>query len=207
MEDDKLRVLPMPGNGMPRNQQSSDDPKDRRQLLKYAFFYLTVAAVLFVTDQVAKSPTASANRAQWRSSVHIDLSVVHKPKRDRPDSSLAAEGTYLVRFRLVNHGNQPIFYPVSSDTNRPIGEIVHRVGAQSEWKSLSGSELSAPARPQLHGGSVTWIEMPPGGWLDGEYEDPGSPTGDHAYELVLKTGADSKLEPLLSRAYPINANR
>lgn len=201
MTDDNLRMLRMPGNGMIRHQQSADCPKDRTQLLKYAIFYLTVAAVLFATNRAVKNPTAGTNQAQWGSRVHLDLSVVRKSERS--GSSIAGERTYVVRFRLRNQGNQPIFYPVSSDTNRPIGEIVYRVAPQCEWKPL---ELPSRTRPQLYDQGVAWIEMPPGGWVDGEYEDPGSPMGDHAYELVLKTGADSKLEPLFSRGYTADAN-
>jgi hypothetical protein len=44
-------------------------------------------------------------------------------------------------------------------------------------RSSSGNgEPSPSTRAQLNGRShVAWIEMPPGGWADGEYEDPGSP--------------------------------
>lgn len=115
-------------------------------------------------------------------------------------------GTYVVRFRLTNQGNQPIFYPASSDTNRPLGQIVYRVAPQSEWKPLSESEPSPSSRAQLNGRAVAWIEMPPGGWAAGEYEDPGSPAGDNAYELDLKIATGGKVSPLLSRAYPVNTN-
>ena len=47
---------------------------------------------------------------------------------------------------------------------------------------------------------------PPGGWADGEYEDPGSPAGDHAYALEVKVAPDGKVSSLLSRAYPIHSN-
>jgi len=47
--------------------------------------------------------------------------------------------------------------------------------------------------------------MPPGGWADGEYEDPGSPAGEHAFELEVKLATDGKVSPLLSHAYAVNA--
>lgn len=48
--------------------------------------------------------------------------------------------------------------------------------------------------------------MPPGGWAKGEYEDPGSPAGDHAIELEVKVTTDGKVSPLLSHAYAVNAS-
>ena len=48
--------------------------------------------------------------------------------------------------------------------------------------------------------------MPLGGWAEGEYEDPGSPAGDHAYQLDLKVATDGKASPLLSGAYPVNSD-
>ena len=39
------------------------------------------------------------------------------------------------------------------------------------------------ARPSV-GGKVAWFDMPLGDWVDGTYDDPRSPGGDHAYELA-----------------------
>ena len=88
-----------------------------------------------------------------------------------------------------------------------MGQIVYRVAPQSDWKPLSESEPSTSTRAQLNGKDhVAWIEMPPGGWADGEYEDPGSPPGDHAFGLEVKVATDGKVSPLLSHAYPVNTN-
>ena len=122
-------------------------------------------------------------------------------------SNGASGATYVVRFRLTNQGNQPIFYPVFPDTNRPIDQVVYRVAPQADWKPLSEPETSPSTRAQLNGRShVAWIEMPPERWADGEYEDPGSPAGDHAFELEVKVATDGKVRPLLSRAYSVNTN-
>lgn len=56
------------------------------------------------------------------------------------------EGSHTMLQIHHDEGNQPIFYPASPDTNRPIGQIVYRVAPQSDWKRLSGSELSPSAR-------------------------------------------------------------
>ena len=206
MTNDKLRIHVISGNGMRRNRQGADGPKDRTQLLKYASFYLVVAVILLVTNQAAKNTIGSENQSQSLSNLHIELSVAHNLEPDRLGSSPTGRGKYVIRFRLTNQGNQPIFYPVSSGTNRPLGQIVYRIAPQSDWKPLSESELSPSSRAQLNGRGVAWIEMPPGGWADGEYEDPGSPAGDHAIKLDVKVAADGKASPLLSRAYPVNSD-
>ena len=204
MTNDKLRIHVISGNGMRRNRQGADGPKDRTQLLKYASFYLVVAVILLVTNQAAKNAIGSANQSQSLSNLHIELSVAHNLEPDRLGSGPTGRGKYVIRFRLTNQGNQPIFYPVSSDTKRPVGQIVYRIAPQSDWKPLSESELSASSRPQQRG--VAWIEMPPGGWAEGEFEDPGSPAGDHAIEVDVKVATDGKANPLLSRAYSVNSN-
>lgn len=207
MMKDKFRIHLISANGTHRNQQGADGLKDRTQLLKYATFYLVVAAILFVTNQAAKNPVHGANQSQSPSNLHIDLSVAHKLEPNPPGSLAAGGGTYVVRFRLSNEGNQPIFYPASPDTNRPIGQIVYRVAPQSDWKRLSESESSPSTRTPVNGKrQIAWIEMPPEGWADGEYEDPGSPAGEHALELDLKVATDGKVSPFLSRTYPVNSN-
>jgi hypothetical protein len=207
MTNDKFRIHLLSGNGMRRNQQNADGPKDQTQLLKYAIFYLVVAAVLLVANQAVKDPMARANQVQTASNLQTDLSVAPKFETKPTGSNAAGRGAFVVRFRLTNQGNQPIFYPIFSDTNRPMGQIVYRVAPQSDWKPLSESEPSPSTRAQLNGKDhVAWIEMPPGGWADGEYEDPGSPAGDHAFELEVKVATDGKVSPLLSHAYPVNTN-
>jgi hypothetical protein len=208
MTNDKLRIHVISGNGMRRNRQGADGPKDRTQLLKHASFYLVVAVILLVTNQAAKNAIGGANQSQSQSlsNLHVDLSVAHNLEPDRLSSSPTRRGRYVVRFRLTNQGNQPIFYPVTSDTNHPVGQIVYRIAPQSDWKPLSEFELSPSSRAQLSGRGVAWIEMPPGGWADGEYEDPGSPAGDHAIKLDVKVAAGGKASPLLSRAYSVNSD-
>ena len=207
MTNDKFRIHLISGNGMRRNQQGADGPKERTQLLKYAIFYLVVAAILFVTNQAAKNPMAGRNQSQSPSNLHIDLSVVRKLEPNRLGSNAAEGGTYVVRFRLTNQGNQPIFYPVSPNTNRPMGHIVYRIAPGSDWRLPSEPELSLSGPAQLNAnGHIAWVEMPPGGWADGEYDDPGSPAGEHAYELDLKFAADGKVSSLLSHPYLANTN-
>ena len=206
MTNDKYRIHLLPGSGMRHKQQDAGGPKDQTQLLKYAIFYLVVAAILLVANQAAKDPVARANQAQTTSNLDLDLSVASKLKTNPAESIAAHGGTLIVRFRLTNRGNQPIFYPVSPGTNYPMGQIVCRIAPGADWKPLSVSELSRSTpeheNVQTH---LAWVEMPPGGWADGEYEDPGSPAGDHAYALDLKAATDGNMSLLLSRAYSVHS--
>jgi len=207
MTNDKFRIHLLSGNGMRRNQQDADGPKDQTQLLKYAIFYLVVAAILLVANQAAKDPMVRANQAQPASNLHIDLSVAPKFETNPTGGNAAGRGAFVVRFRLTNQGNQPIFYPVSPGTNHPMGQIIYRIAPGADWRLTSESELSPSVPAQLNAKDhIAWVEMPPGGWADGEYDDPGSPAGEHAYELDLKFAADGKVSPLLSHAYTVNAN-
>ncbi len=208
MTDDKFRIHLLSGNGMRRNQQDADGPKDQTQLLKYAIFYLVVAAILLVTNQAATDPMARANQVQPASNLHIDLSVAPKFEKNPTGGNAAGRaGAFVVLFRLTNQGNQPIFYSVSPGTNRPIGQIVYRIAPGADWKPLSTPALP-PSMPDEQNvkDRRAWVEMPPGGWSDGEYEDPGFPAGDHAFALDVKVATDGKASPFLSRAYPVHSN-
>ena len=207
MTNDRFRIHLLSGNGMRRNQQDADGPKDQTQLLKYAIFYLAVAAILLVANQAAKDPMARANQVQPASNLHIDLSVAPKFETNPTRGNAAGRGAFVVRFRLTNQGNQPIFYPVSPGTNHPMGQIIYRIAPGADWRLTSESELSPSVPAQLNAKDhIAWVEMPPGGWADGEYDDPGFPPGEHAYELDLKFASDGKVSPLLSRAYPVSTN-
>jgi hypothetical protein len=209
MTNEKFLVRFTSGNGTRRNQQNAPagNPKDEKQNLKYAIFYLVVAIILFLANRASKHPTGNGNESQSASNLHIDLSVARKLETNPKGSNVARGETIVVRFRLSNAGNRPIFYPVSPGTNLPIGQIVYRIAPGSDWRALSAPELSPSSPAQLDvRAHVAWVEMPPGGWVDGEYEDPGSPAGDHAYELDLRVTADGIVSPLLSHPYPVNAN-
>lgn len=207
MSNDKFRVHAISGNTMRRARQRADGPNDRMQLLKYAIFYLMIAAILIVTNQAAKNSIAVRSEVRSPSNVHIDLSVARKLEPNRPGGDAAEARTYLVRFRLTNEGDQPIFYPISPNTSRPIGHLLYRIAPGSDWRLLSEPELSTSGPAHLNAnGNTVWVEMPPGGWADGEYEDSGSPVGEHSYELDLKFATGGKVSPLLSSPYLVNAN-
>jgi hypothetical protein len=106
--------------------------------------------------------------------------------QERKDANLGADSTALVsltlsppqrsgnragfsvRFRLSNRGNHSIFYPVCTETNIPIGQLVARTALPSDWTSLSNTSAQRlPAVQEDNDPNLRWIEMPPGGWADG----------------------------------------
>ncbi len=127
MISDRFRIHLISGDSMLRNQPKTGRPTDQRQALKYAVFYLVVAAILVVINNTAKAPMAGAVQPESEVNPQIYLSVTHKLERNRLVSNSTAMGAYVVRFRLANQGNQPIFYPVFSGTNHPVGQTVYRI--------------------------------------------------------------------------------
>ena len=70
MTNDKFRIHLISGNGIRHNQQGADGPKDRTRLVKYAILYLVIAAILFVTNQVAKNQwPVETSRSRHRISI------------------------------------------------------------------------------------------------------------------------------------------
>ena len=208
MMNDEFRAHLTSGNGTGRRGVPHPvNPQERRQNLKYAVFYLVVAVLLFLANQFAKHQRADGNQSDAALNVALDLSIGRKSDATTTGNYPANEATYVIRFRVTNRGNQSVFYPVYSGTNRPIGHIVYRVAPGSEWMALSWPEkpISPPALPSVEG-DVAWVEMPPGGWVDGVYDDAGSPGGDHAYELDLKVATNDKITRFFSQAYRVNAN-
>lgn len=205
MMNDKFRIHLISGDGLHREQQEADGPKDRTHLLKYAIFYLTVAAILIVANQTAKDSAAPTAQPQSAANLQIYLSITSVLSQNRVAGNKAGAGAYVVRFLLRNQGAVSIFYPASPKTNRPMGHVAYRIDPRSDWKLLS-PDLSASGPDELKAADIAWIEVPPGGWADGEYVDAGSPVGEHAYELDLKITANGKLSPLLSTPYSANAD-
>ena len=194
MRNDKFGAHLASGNGTGRRDVGDrplEKQQERTRNLKFAIFYLAVGVLLFLANQFAKQPQADGNQPDALSNVDMDLSVGREPEPTRTGNDSTEGATYAIRFRLTNRGNQSVFYPVYPGTNRPIGGLVYRVDPGSERMMASGPEKPASTLgPPSVGGGVAWVEMPPGGWVDGVYDDPGSPRGDHAYELDLKVATN-----------------
>ena len=207
MTNDEFRIHVVSGNDLDRNQPHADDPAGGARLLKYAIFYLVVAAILVIANRGTKNSTSAANLSQPLSNLHLDLSVARNLGPNRLASNASRGGMYVVRFRLMNQGNEPVLYPVFPNTNRPMGHVVCRIAPGSDWKLLSRPDLSPSQPAELHANDdIVWVEMPPGGWADGEYADTGAPVGEHAYEIDVRFAVDGKVSPLFSRPYLTSAN-
>lgn len=202
--NDRLGRHPAFGNGSSPQGVLYDngrDPQERRPNVKYAIFYLVVAALLFFFNQLAKRRPAGAFPSDPASNVKIDLSVGDKAEPSRAGNEQMRETRYVIRFRVTNRGNQSIFYRVYSNTNRPAGHIVYRVAPAAEW--IPESPASDSSQPSVES-NFAWVEMPPGGWVDGIYDDSRTPKGDHAYEFDVRTV--DKMTRLFSRPYRVNGN-
>ena len=210
MGNDKFGAHLTSGNGTGRQDvldRHLEKARERPRNLKFAIFYLAVGVLLFLANQFAQQPQTDGNQPNAVLNVGLDLSVGRKPEPTGTGNDPTKGATYAIRFRLTNRGNQSVFYPVYPGTNRPIGRLFYRTAPGSEWVVLSWPKepTSTSARPSV-GGKVAWVEMPPGGWVDGIYDDPGSPGGDHAYEIDLKVATNGNVVRFISQAYRVSVN-
>ncbi len=172
-----------------------DDREERKANVKHAWFFTTVAVLFILADQVGHVKNVSDSNSVLASAEHVSLALSPQGgPRDRVGLS--------VRFRLSNRGNHSIFYPVSPETNVPLGQIVTRTSPSSEWISpATVSEQPISAVSGLVDTNPLWIEMPPGGWVDGEFQDLGESPGEHAYVIYVKLARDANSIRIISNSY------
>ena len=201
-------LSPRNGNGRKPHLVADAFPgpeKERQPSIKHVYFFLAVAILLFVTSRLGTSSMSGVSTSMLN--VRFDLSL------QQSSNNVAAEGHqpksigHLVQFRLTNQGTQPFLCPVRSATNVPIGHVVYRGPGGSEWMTLPESSSSAVLPPQeLVDQSPAWIEIPPGGWVNGKFYDPGRPVGDHAYVINLKSKSDARVVSVVSSPYHFTTN-
>lgn len=183
-------------NGDGLRSPSSSNPQsaqDRKADLKHAAFFVTVALLFVLVNHAGYLKDSSEGNSGVGSLGSISLTV-SPPER-------IADG-FCVRFLLSNRGNHSIFYPVSTGRNAPVGQIVARASPSSEWMVLSGNSQQGNSTMQESSGpKVGWIEMPPGGWADGEFSDPGDWSEEHAYAIFLKPDRNADTIRILSEPY------
>ncbi len=81
-------------------------------------------------------------------------------------------------------------------------KIVTRTSPSSEWISpATVSKQPISAVPGLVDTNPTWIEMPPGGWVDGEFQDLGESPRDQAYVIYVKLAPDANSIRIISNSY------
>lgn len=164
--------------------RDGDHGEERKANVKHAWFFTTVAILFILADQLGHVKNVSHSNSGAASAENVSLTLT---PREGPRDQVGLS----VRFRLSNRGNHSIFYPVRAETNVPLGQIVARTSPSSEWiNSTTTSEQPVSAVPEFMDTKLTWIEMPPGGWVDGEFRDLGEPPGDHAYVIYVKPARD-----------------
>ena len=110
-----MRVsVPMPG---------SATQEERRANLKYALFFLAVAVLLIVAGQLSKDPSATSGQSTSTLNMQFDLSIQQALGEVARNGYKSESGGYVVRFRLSNRGNHPVFYPARPGTNVLVGHM------------------------------------------------------------------------------------
>lgn len=197
-------------NGRKTNLISPADTaprEERRTNLKRAIFFLAVAILLIVARQLAKNAPATSGQPSSMLNVGFDLSIQEPSGRVAGEDYHSESSGYLVRFRLTNRGARPVACPVHPGTNVLVGRAVYRTTKESDWMAFPWPSKSAVSAAQERiDQSIAWIEIPPGGWIDGQFHDPGWPGGDHAYAVDLKPEPNASIVSFVSPPYhlPIN---
>jgi hypothetical protein len=172
-----------------------DQPEEQEPNIKLAWFFATVALLFVLAEHLGRTPERIDTNLGPDSTALVRLTV--SPSKRSGDTV-----GFSVRFRLSNRGSHSVFYPISMTTNTPMGQLVARPTLSSDWMSLSSTSTErVPAAQENNDPNVRWIEMPPGGWADGEFSDPGDWTGDHAYAIFLKPGRNADTVRILSEPY------
>jgi len=174
--------------------------EERKANIKLAWFFALVALLFVLANRLGRVTDGRETSFGPDSPALVSLTL------SSPERSGDRAG-FSVRFRLSNRGNHPVFYPLRAATNVPIGQLVGRTSSSSEWMSLSGtSKQRVPAVRESMDSNLTWIEMPPGGWVDGEFYDAGESPGEHAYVIYVKPARDANGNRIITQSYTSSAN-
>ncbi len=174
--------------------------EERKANVRHAWFFTMVAVLFILADQLGHVKNVSHSNSGPASAENVSLTLTHREAhRDRVGLS--------VRFRLSNRGNHSIFYPMRTGTNVPLGRLVARSSPSSEWiNSTTPSEQPVSSVPEFMDTKLTWSEMPPGGWVDGEFQDLGESPGEHAYVIHVKAARSASDIKIISNSYHPLAN-
>jgi hypothetical protein len=183
---DKLRLLSPP---------DGDEAEERQTNIKRAGFFAVVALLSVLADHLGRMEDRTDANLGPDSTTLVSLTL------SPPERSGDRDG-FSVRFRLSNEGNHSIFYPTGNTTNVPIGQLVARALPSSNWITLSSTSQQQVAGVQeLVDANLNWIEMPPGGWVDGEFHDTGESPEEHAYVIYVKPARVANGIGIVSKSY------
>jgi len=178
-----------PANGkghqrLPTRQIHFQAQEERKVNLRLAAFCLAVAAVLILATVLARAgqpPDLAPDRNPFGGVVL----EAHPNPDGRTHQGL------VVLFGLCNMGRQAICIPFTPARICRSVQVLVRKQSSSEWIKPSGASEAASRETE----SIRrWIEMPPGGCIDGEFDDQVEVPGDHVYEVSLKP--DQEIAPM-----------
>jgi hypothetical protein len=183
---DKLRLL-TPSDG--------DVGKERKANIKLAWFFALVALLFVLANHLGRMQERTDANLGPDSTALVSLTL-------SPPQRSGNRAGFSVRFHLSNRGNHSVFYPMDTTTSVPIGQLVARGSPSSEWVSLSSSSKQRlSAVQEFTDSNLTLIEMPPGGWVDGEFPDTGESPEEHAYVIYVKPTRDARGIRIVSKSY------
>ena len=183
------------GDSLRPHSVPNKDEEERQVNIKLALFFSVVALLFVLAEHLGRMQERTDANLGPDSTALVSLTL-------SPPQRSGNRAGFSVRFRLSNRGNHSIFYPVRTAANIPIGRLVARTALPSDWTSLSSTSAQRlPAVQEDNDPNLRWIEMPPGGWADGEFSDPGDWTGEHAYAIFLKPGRNAGMVWILSESY------
>jgi hypothetical protein len=176
------------------------DENDPQVKIKLAVFFVVVALLFVLAEHLGRVQEPTDTNLGVDSTGLVSLTV-------SPPQRSGNRTGFSVPFRLSNRGNHAIFYPISGSTGRPIGQLVARTSLSTEWMSLSSaSRQRVAAAQEFTDSNLTWIEMPPGGWVDGEFFDTGESPEEHGYVIYVKPARNANGIRIVSKTYAFPRN-
>jgi hypothetical protein len=171
------------------------DERDRQVNIKLTVFFVVVALLFVLAEHLGRVRESTDARLGLDSTALVSLTV-------SPPQRSGSRAGFSVPFRLSNRGNHPIFYPINAATRVPIGQLVARTSPTTEWMSLSStSKQRVPPAQEFIDSNFAWIEMLPGGWVDGEFSDTDESPEEHAYVIYVKPARNADGIRIVSKSY------
>lgn len=188
-------------NGNKLRSLSEPDDHEHQTSVKVAQFFILSALLFVLADYLGRVQDRTGANLVLDSTSQVQL-ILSPPQRSGNGSGLT------VRFRLSNKGNQSVFYPTGATARVPLGQLVARASSTSDWVSLSTTSKQSVSPVGGFGDSkLNWIEMPPGGWVDGDFQDAGESPEQHAYAIYVKVARKGNGIRIVSRPYSALANQ
>jgi len=183
------------GDSLRPHSVPNKDEEERQVNIKLTVFFSVVALLFVLAEHLGRMQERTDANLGPDSTALVSLTL-------SPPQRSGNRAGFSVRFHVSNRGNHSVFYVMDTTTSVPIGQLVARRSPSSEWVSLSSSSKQRlPAVQEDNDPNLRWIEIPPGGWADGEFSDPGDWTGEHAYAIFLKPSRNAGMVRILSEPY------